>query len=271
MRGSVGERKKTSGIIRFADEDGEGLRRAPHRIAVIRNADGDRIGARALRFRRGPREQAGNRIDVHPGRRAGIDAEDQRLPTAAYPGENDTIELVETNFAMNFAATPKPVATAKVAESQSSAFFGRRTATGGTRSLDKTDPPKSGDSWTYRFSDGYAKSGSFTVRITGVSAEEITDEARMGNNRHAGSFAPGLALSGRSFAGTTVREISPYLQSLGSLEATADWNNVSILSNESPFTARLAGTETVTVPADRYLVVDVYILVNVYRFHFLFI
>ena len=90
------------------------------------------------------------------------------------------------------------------------------------------------------------------MRITGVSAEEITDEARMGNNRHAGSFAPGLVLSGRSFAGTTVREISPYLQSLGPLEPTPDWKNVSILSNESPFTARLAGTETVTVPAGTF-------------------
>jgi hypothetical protein len=112
--------------------------------------------------------------------------------------------------------------------------------------------PEVGNSWTYRFSDGYGKDGTFTVRITAASAEEISDEARMGNNRHAGTFSPGLALSGRSFGGLTVREISPYLQSLGPLEPTAEWRNIAILSNDAPFTARFAGTETVTVPAGTF-------------------
>lgn len=173
-------------------------------------------------------------------------------PSAAYPAEQDTIELVETNFAMNMAAAPQPVPAAKPAEPPRTAFFGRPAAGSSGGSLDKAGLPKPGDNWTYRYSDGYGKAGTFTVRVTGASGEEISDEARMGNNRHVGNFAPGVALSGRSFGGTTVREISPYLQSLGPNEPTAEWHNISILTGEQPFAAHLAGSETVTVPAGTF-------------------
>ena len=138
-------------------------------------------------------------------------------PHSAFPAEQDTIELVETNFAMNMVAMPASTPAAKPAESPKTSLFGR-TAPDASGTLDKTGLLKTGDNWTYRFSDGYGKSGNYTVRITGVSAEEITDEARMGNSRSPGSFSQGLALSGRSFGGLNVREISPYLQTLGPTE-----------------------------------------------------
>ena len=172
-------------------------------------------------------------------------------PIAAFPAEQDTIELVETNFAMNMAATPQPAQTVRPAEPGKTSFFGRTVAgDGGT--LDKAGLPKVGDNWSYRFSDGYGKSGTYTVRITGASAEEITDEARMGNSRSPGLFTPGLALSGRSFGGINLREISPYLQSLGPTEPAGNWKDITIITGESPFTARIAGTETVTVPAGTF-------------------
>ncbi|MBI4988535.1 MAG: caspase family protein [Rhodocyclales bacterium] len=169
----------------------------------------------------------------------------------AYPGENDTIELVETNFAMNMAVAPTPVAAAKPAESQRTAFFGRSADTGGG-SLDKAGLPKTGDSWTYRFSDGYSKSGSYTVRVAAVSGDEVSDEARVGNSRVTVKFQPGLAMSSRTLGGLAIREISPYLQSLGPTEPTEEWRNVNVLSGEAGFRARLAGAETVQVPAGTF-------------------
>ncbi len=172
-------------------------------------------------------------------------------PLAAFPAEHDTIELVETNFAMNMAAAPQPAQASRAPEPSRASFFGRSNA-GAGGALDKVGLPKGGDNWSYRFSDGYGKSGTFTVRITGASEEGITDEARMGNSRSPGSFSPGLALSGRSFGGLNVREISPYLQTLGPTEPNDNWKNISIITGEAPFTARIAGTETITVPAGTF-------------------
>ncbi|MBI4988534.1 MAG: hypothetical protein HZC23_06895 [Rhodocyclales bacterium] len=112
--------------------------------------------------------------------------------------------------------------------------------------------PKVGDSWTYRFSDGYNKSGTYSVRISAVSAEEITDEASLGKARHAAAFGPGLELAARSLGVLPVREISPYFLSLGPFEGRSEWKDVTILSDARPFTARLAGTETVQVPAGSF-------------------
>lgn len=112
--------------------------------------------------------------------------------------------------------------------------------------------PKVGDSWTYRFSDGYNKSGTYAVRISAVSAEEITDEASLGKARHAAAFGPGLEVAVRSLGVLPVREISPYFLSLGPFDGKSEWKNVMILSDGKPFTARLTGTETVQVPAGTF-------------------
>ncbi len=112
--------------------------------------------------------------------------------------------------------------------------------------------PKIGDTWTYRFSDGYNKSGVYTVRITAVSAGEVTDEANLGKIRHAATFGPGLEAVARNLGTLPVREISPYFLSLGPLAERSEWKNVVILSDSKPFTAHLAGMEAIQVPAGRF-------------------
>lgn len=112
--------------------------------------------------------------------------------------------------------------------------------------------PAVGDSWAYRFSDGYGKSGIYSVRITAASAEEITDEASLGKSRHVAASGPGLEVIARSLGTLPVREISPYFLSLGPFAGRSEWKDVMVLSDGRPFTARLAGTETVQVPAGSF-------------------
>jgi hypothetical protein len=109
--------------------------------------------------------------------------------------------------------------------------------------------PEAGDIWTYRYSDGFGKGGTYTVRVSAASAQEISDEMQMGRARHAATFYTGLALTDRKVDNLAVREISPYLQSLGPIEQSG---RISIFSGADPFTARLAGTETVQVPAGSF-------------------
>lgn len=153
--------------------------------------------------------------------------------------EDESIELVETNFDMRVAsAQPVPDERPLIEKSAP-----RR---------DSGSNPQAGDSWTYRFSDNFGKSGTYTVQVKAVSADEISDELQIGRARETSTFSPGLALTDRKAGEFTLREISPYLMSLGPAEPTAEWKNVNILAGNQPFTARLAGFETVQVQAGTF-------------------
>jgi len=161
-------------------------------------------------------------------------------------GDRDSIELLSTSFAVSTAADP---AAARSGAVPAEYPVGRAPAgSEGAPGL----LPKIGDTWTYRFSDVYGKSETYTVRVTAVSAGEIADEARLGKARHSGSFAPGLELADRRLGTLALREISPYLLSLGPLQEQADWKALKIFEGSPPFSARLAGSETVQVPAGAF-------------------
>ena len=121
-------------------------------------------------------------------------------------------------------------------------------------SLQKEDGnrPEVGDRWTYRFSDGYNKKATYTVRAAAVSDREITDEAQIGKAQHASTFTPGLDLTGRNLGGLPLREFAPYLMSLGPINPTPDWQELSIFEDSEPFTAKFVGTEEVAVPAGTF-------------------
>lgn len=116
---------------------------------------------------------------------------------------------------------------------------------GGTR-------PRVGDRWTYRYSDGFSKSGTYTVRVKAVSADEISDEVQAGWKKEVSTFSPGLALTNRKVGDLLLREVSPYLLSLGPTEPTPEWRNISILPGDESFKARHVGTEIVQVQAGSF-------------------
>jgi len=114
------------------------------------------------------------------------------------------------------------------------------------------DPnPQVGDSWTYRYSDGYGRTETYKVRLTINTATEIEDEIRIGQGRQEIQFIPGLELTSRSISGLTVREFSPYLQSFGPIES-AGGSSVKLFDESKPFVARFMGTERVSVPAGTF-------------------
>ena len=156
---------------------------------------------------------------------------------------HEIIELVGVNFPLSgMAATPMPAAEGRPVASLA------QTGVGSPAAL-----PKAGDTWTYRFSDVYGKSETFTVRVANASASEIADEARMGKARDAAVFEGVLGLTDRKLGNLALRELSPYLMSLGPLDETADWRKVSILPNSAPFSAKWVGTENVQVPAGSFM------------------
>jgi uncharacterized caspase-like protein len=163
--------------------------------------------------------------------------------------EIETVELTETNFAMNLAAAP--IASQRPIEAQPSIFAQSAPVTGNAGAMGTAAMPAGGDTWTYRYSDSFGKGGTYTVRVSAASAQEISDEMQMGRARHAAVFYPGLALTDRKVDNLAVREISPYLQSLGPIEQAAS-GRISIFSSADPFTTRIAGTETVQVPAGSF-------------------
>ena len=113
--------------------------------------------------------------------------------------------------------------------------------------------PEVGNAWTYRYSDGFGKSALYKVQVTAVSAEEITDELRSGRTRAAATFFPGLEVTDRKVGNLSLREISPYLQSLGPSVPASEWRNVALLnSSAGPFDAHIVGTEIVQVPAGSF-------------------
>lgn len=112
--------------------------------------------------------------------------------------------------------------------------------------------PKVGDRWTYRFSDGYGKTLNYSVRIAVVRDKEITDEISIGKSRHNNTFEPGMEWVSRNLGGIVIREISPYLSSLGPVEPTSDWNSIQVPGGSGLYVARLSGTERITVPAGTY-------------------
>jgi len=165
-------------------------------------------------------------------------------PMSGYvPPDNDMIELVETSLPLTgTAATPvrrEASATTTVASSRP-----------GVPPLPAA-PPSVGDSWTYRFSDMYGKSETYTVRITAASPSEVVDEARLGRTHQRSSFGPEMAIIFRKLGNLTVREISPYLLHFG-LKEGEGWRKVEVFEGQPPFKARLAGTESVQVPAGTF-------------------
>ena len=168
--------------------------------------------------------------------------------------ELDTVELVEASFPLSATGPSgrRPAVAAAAPAERRPSPTPAPAATGVVGSLGKIGLPKVGDTWTYRYSDGYNKTASYTVRVLSSSATEIQDEARLGNSRQTGTHSPLLEQTGRGFSNMPIREISPYLQSLGPTEPTAGWRNINILSDGEPFAARLAGSETVQVPAGTF-------------------
>lgn len=125
--------------------------------------------------------------------------------------------------------------------------------------------PRVGDSWTYRYSDVYGKSETYTVRVTAASANEVTDEARSGQARGVTTFEGSLVLIDRKLGSIALREISPYLLSLGSLQERPEWKTLNILEGSPPFSAKLAGQENIQVPAGSFAAHKVIIEGQQYR------
>ena len=161
-----------------------------------------------------------------------------------FPPESETIELVETSLELRTAiARPVPQVAPQIEQPAGDKSIARR---------DSGPNPQVGDSWTYRFSDSFGKSGTYTVQVKAVSEGEITDELKMGRARDSRTFTPGLGLTDRKSGEISLREISPYLMTLGPTNPTAEWKSLNILAGAQPFTARLAGFETVQVMAGTF-------------------
>lgn len=151
--------------------------------------------------------------------------------------ERDVIELVAAGAAQTAAAT-RPAAT--VAGAASLAVVNAATL------------PRPGDSWTYRYADVYGKTATYTVRVASVAEGEIADEARMGKLHHDARHEAGFAVTARNLGNVPVREISPYLLALGPQQESAEWTKVEVVDGSPPFRARLAGSESVSVPAGTF-------------------
>lgn len=166
--------------------------------------------------------------------------------SARVGAERETIELVETSFPLLGAAEgTKPEAENR----PTSTVASLPTLVGGAGA---NPMPRVGDAWTYRFSDVYGKSATYTIQVTAASSAEIADEARSGKVRDTAIFEGTLAATDRKVGSLALREISPYLLSLGPLQEKPEWKEVNILEGSPPFAARLAGTETVAVPAGSF-------------------
>lgn len=111
---------------------------------------------------------------------------------------------------------------------------------------------KVGDSWNYRYSDGYGKAQEYAIKVTAVSATEVTDELRSGRARQTTIFTPEIALISRSLGGLQLREFAPYLLSHGPGTASPEGQKTKIFEDSDPFTVRWVGTETVAVPAGTF-------------------
>ncbi|BBO19971.1 MAG: hypothetical protein HKUEN07_30360 [Rhodocyclaceae bacterium] len=163
--------------------------------------------------------------------------------TGGIAADKDVIELVETSLPLaGAAAAPargETQSTTMVASSKPSVLA---TPSG---------PLHVGDSWTYRFSDVYGKSETFTVRVTAASPSGVADEVRIGKARHNASFEPILAITHRKLGNLTLREPSPYLLHFG-MKESGDWKKIEVFEGKESFTARLAGTESVQVPAGTF-------------------
>lgn len=157
--------------------------------------------------------------------------------------DRDVIELVETSL---------PLAGAAAAPARGEAQATTMVASSGAGvSPMPPGPLNVGDSWTYRFSDVYGKSETYTVRVTAASLSAVADEARIGKARQNASFEPILAITHRKLGNLALREPSPYLLHFG-LKETEDWKRIEVFEGKEPFAARLAGTESIQVPAGTF-------------------
>jgi uncharacterized caspase-like protein len=161
-------------------------------------------------------------------------------------GDRDEIVLIETGFPVSAGIS----SALSGSPGKSATAFASLAPAGGSAAA--AGLPKVGDTWTYRFYDIYGKSETFMVQVTAASTGEVTDEARLGKARHAASFEPGLELADRKLGNLALREVSPYLLSHGPLRDKPEWKSLKIFDSNPPFTARLAGKETITVPAGSF-------------------
>ena len=90
------------------------------------------------------------------------------------------------------------------------------------------------------------------VHVVSASATEIVDEARLGRARDSATFEGILAITDRKIGNLVLREISPYLLSLGPLQEEPEWKALNVFAQSLPFAARLADTETIKVPAGTF-------------------
>lgn len=167
-------------------------------------------------------------------------------PAGLFPAEQETIELIETNFPVRAVATVASTVVNRPPTTLSSLTP--------VTVADTTSLPQIGDTWTYRYTDKiYGKSETYTVRVTSASADEIADEARIGKDKHAATFENELALIERRMGKLPVRELSPYLLSRGPLQARPEWGRFELFPGRgASFRASLAGTESVKVPAGTF-------------------
>lgn len=163
--------------------------------------------------------------------------------SSGFNADRDVIELVETSLPLTGAAAApargETPSTTTVASSRPGA------------PPIPPSPLNVGDSWTYRFSDVYGKSETYTVRVTTASQAEVADEARIGKTRNNASFEPLLAITHRKLGNFTLREPSPYLLHFGLQESEA-WKKIEVFEGKEPFAAKLAGTESIQVPAGTF-------------------
>ena len=161
-------------------------------------------------------------------------------------GDRDEIELIETSFPVNTGAPPEKYRAAGKTASPDAGL---------SPSISGAVPaalPKVGDAWTYRFSDVYGKSATYTIQVTAASIREIADEIRVGKVRDTAIFEGTLAATDRKVGSLVLREISPYLLSFGPVQEKPEWKELQILDGSPPFAARLVGTETIAVPAGNF-------------------
>lgn len=189
----------------------------------------------------GPYVKSDGKLEV-PGRDAIIRATVFSRFDASSPANRATTDEGEPQAA----SAPSVIATPAVS-------VGPKAPPGTQAPRHGLDPnPQVGDTWTYRYSNGYGRTETYKVRLTSSSAGEIEDEIIIGQGRQAFIFGPDPELVARSISGLSLREFSPYQQSLGPAENSAAWRSLQLFEESKPFQARFAGTEVINVPAGRF-------------------
>jgi hypothetical protein len=178
-----------------------------------------------------------------------------------------TTILVKDAPAENFAITAEAIAeiprrSAEALERRAAAPAAPTAPQAAVPAVAAIDPklasrlPQIGDNWKYVLIDKWTgvTRGPYSFEVTAVSATEIRETVRIGNraadervfNRETLFAEPGVV---------GIAEFAPFLQALGNLDVTANWNGVPLGaadSNKWTYNGRVVGAEAVNTPAGTF-------------------